>query len=149
MYLHSVVAASLAFTSKTFINLASFFFINTNQPLRGLRTLSKCTVHVTSLPRRFLGPKKLCQEAPGCLLRAPRQVKSARKIGTTPQTISKMTRRRPKTPSRRLQGAQDASRKPPRPLQTLQDASKTPSNQLKSEYDTASRMFCKEGCLDN
>ena len=156
--LHSIVTTSLTFTSKILSNLALFFLwkspqINLWEGFAHFQN-AQCMSH------RFQDvswtQKSYAMKPQEAILAPPRQLKSAWKMGTTtqdhlktPQDHLKTSRRRPKTTSRRLQGAHEASKTPPRLPQTLQDASKTPSNWLKSEYETASRMFHRDGCQDN
>ena len=107
--------------------------ITTNQSLRGLRTLSKCTMHVTSFPRRFLDPKKLCHEAPRHLFGAPKTAQiSLKNRHDTPRPPEDA----PRPPQDNAQTPQDHLKTPPRRPRSLQDTSKTAPNTPRRVQDT-------------
>ena len=116
------------------LGFVSSLKITTNQSLRGLRTRSKCTMHVTSFPRRFLDPKKLCHEAPRSHFGAPTKTKiSLKNAHYTPRPPQNASR----PPQDKSQTPQDHLKTPPRRPRNLQDTSKTTPNTPRRVQDTS------------
>ena len=116
------------------LGFVSSLKITTNQSLRGLRTLSKCTMHVTSFPRRFLDPKKLRYEAPKTNFGAPTTAQISLKNGhDTPRPPQNA----PRPPQDKSQTPQDHLKTPPRRPRSLQDTSKTAPNAPRRVQDTS------------
>ena len=115
------------------LGFVSSLKITTNQSLRGLRTISKCTMHVMSLPRRFLDPKKLCHEAPKRLFDAPKtaqiSLKNRHDTPRPPQDAPIPLPNNSQTP-------QDHFMTPPRRPKNLQDTFKTAPNTPRRVQDT-------------
>ena len=158
IFSHSIVTNSLTVTSKILSNWALFFLWKS--PQFSLWDSFAHFQNAQCMSHRFKDvswtQKSYAMKPQEAILAPPRKLKSAWKMRKTPgdhlkrpQDHLKTSRGRPKTTSRRLRGAHETSKTPPRPPQTLQDASKTPPNWLKSEYEPASRMFHRDGCLDN
>ena len=107
------------------LGFVSSLKITTNQSLRGLRTLSKCTMHVTSFPRRFLDPKNLCHEAPRHLFGAPKTAQiSLKNRHDTPRPPEDA----PRPPQDNAQTPKDHLKTSPRRPSSLQDTSATAPN---------------------